>query len=122
MQGESIAGMSTSRRAAGNKLLTQSPSKNFLFKIFSHNIDFIAHLATNIFGLYGCRFVEVMVPVFSRDAWRCVWHMMQVRTLVSIFVITGLTFFTCLNEEWFGCRMTWSMHGFLTPISGDVSM
>ncbi|XP_044428326.1 uncharacterized protein [Triticum aestivum] len=23
-------------------------------------------------------FVEVMAPVFSRDAWRCVWHMIQV--------------------------------------------
>ncbi|GKV23004.1 hypothetical protein SLEP1_g32797 [Rubroshorea leprosula] len=22
-------------------------------------------------------FVEIMAPVFSRDAWRCVWHMMQ---------------------------------------------
>jgi hypothetical protein len=21
------------------------------------------------------RFVEIMAPVFSRDAWRCVWHM-----------------------------------------------
>lgn len=24
------------------------------------------------------RFVEIMAPVFSRDAWRCVWHMIQV--------------------------------------------
>ncbi|EMS57723.1 hypothetical protein TRIUR3_08625 [Triticum urartu] len=23
------------------------------------------------------KFVEVMAPVFSRDAWRCVWHMIQ---------------------------------------------
>ncbi|OIT27647.1 hypothetical protein A4A49_27457 [Nicotiana attenuata] len=23
------------------------------------------------------RFVEIMAPVFSRDAWRCVWHMIQ---------------------------------------------
>uniref|UniRef100_F6HVQ0 Uncharacterized protein n=1 Tax=Vitis vinifera TaxID=29760 RepID=F6HVQ0_VITVI len=22
-------------------------------------------------------FVEIMAPVFSRDAWRCVWHMLQ---------------------------------------------
>lgn len=22
-------------------------------------------------------FIEIMAPVFSRDAWRCVWHMMQ---------------------------------------------
>ena len=26
----------------------------------------------------GCRYVEVMAPVFSRAAWRCVWHMIQV--------------------------------------------
>lgn len=25
-----------------------------------------------------CRFVEIMAPVFSREAWRCVWHMIQV--------------------------------------------
>lgn len=24
------------------------------------------------------RFVEIMAPVFSRKAWRCVWHMIQV--------------------------------------------
>ncbi|XP_004499399.2 uncharacterized protein [Cicer arietinum] len=23
------------------------------------------------------RFVEIMAPVFSKDAWRCVWHMIQ---------------------------------------------
>uniref|UniRef100_F6HRK7 Lysine ketoglutarate reductase trans-splicing protein n=2 Tax=Vitis vinifera TaxID=29760 RepID=F6HRK7_VITVI len=23
------------------------------------------------------KFVEIMAPVFSRDAWRCVWHMLQ---------------------------------------------
>ena len=27
------------------------------------------------------RFVEIMAPVFSRTAWRCVWHMIQVRCL-----------------------------------------
>lgn len=26
-------------------------------------------------GVY--RFIEIMAPVFSRDAWRCVWHMLQ---------------------------------------------
>ncbi|KAL6511566.1 hypothetical protein OROGR_021163 [Orobanche gracilis] len=25
----------------------------------------------------GEEFVEIMAPVFSRDAWRCVWHMIQ---------------------------------------------
>lgn len=27
-----------------------------------------------------CSFIEIMAPVFSRDAWRCVWHMIQVET------------------------------------------
>ena len=31
-----------------------------------------------------CRFVEVMAPVFSREAWRCVWHMIQVGMCVTI--------------------------------------
>jgi hypothetical protein len=26
---------------------------------------------------FTCRFVEIMATVFSRDAWRCVWHMIQ---------------------------------------------
>lgn len=29
------------------------------------------------------RFVEIMAPVFSRDAWRCVWHMTQVYKILS---------------------------------------
>ena len=28
-----------------------------------------------------CRFVEIMAPVFSREAWRCVWYMIQVGTI-----------------------------------------
>lgn len=24
------------------------------------------------------RFIEIMAPVFSRDAWRCTWHLIQV--------------------------------------------
>ncbi|KAH0854849.1 hypothetical protein HID58_037110, partial [Brassica napus] len=31
-----------------------------------------------LLGLHVLRiFVEIMAPVFSRDAWRCVWHMIQ---------------------------------------------
>jgi len=26
-----------------------------------------------------------MAPVFSRDAWRCVWHMIQVKCLLLFF-------------------------------------
>ncbi|CAN4079184.1 unnamed protein product [Withania somnifera] len=33
-------------------------------------------------------FVEIMAPVFSREAWRCVWHMIQ----VSIIKDLGLDF------------------------------
>ncbi|KAM0891112.1 hypothetical protein ACQ4PT_026618 [Festuca glaucescens] len=43
--------------------------------------------ATNVAPMYDVtakkngsemhKFVEVMAPVFSRDAWRCVWHMIQ---------------------------------------------
>jgi len=25
-----------------------------------------------------CRFVEGMAPVFSRSAWHCTWHLIQV--------------------------------------------
>lgn len=25
-----------------------------------------------------CRWIEMMAPVFSRAAWRCVWYMIQV--------------------------------------------
>ncbi|BAS99613.1 Os06g0727600 [Oryza sativa Japonica Group] len=36
------------------------------------------------------RFVEVMAPVFSRDAWACVWHMIQASALrtISEFILT----------------------------------
>lgn len=30
-------------------------------------------------------FIEIMAPVFSRDAWRCVWHMIQV-PICSLFL------------------------------------
>jgi hypothetical protein len=32
------------------------------------------------------RFVEIMATVFSRDAWRCVWHMIQVEYLSLSFI------------------------------------
>ncbi|TVT99668.1 hypothetical protein EJB05_34446 [Eragrostis curvula] len=32
---------------------------------------------TLIFHLVLRMFVEIMAPVFSREAWRCVWHMIQ---------------------------------------------
>ncbi|KAI8542431.1 hypothetical protein RHMOL_Rhmol08G0137400 [Rhododendron molle] len=30
-------------------------------------------------------FVEIMRPVFSRDAWHCVWHMIQVQNIIFMF-------------------------------------
>ncbi|KAG5522043.1 hypothetical protein RHGRI_034298 [Rhododendron griersonianum] len=42
------------------------------------------------------KFIEIMAPVFSRDAWRCVWHLIQ-----SV----------CLMHYDGHCRMTWSMDG-----------
>jgi hypothetical protein len=33
-------------------------------------------------------FVEIMAPVFSRDAWRCVWHMIQVRLSVILLLVS----------------------------------
>lgn len=38
------------------------------------------------------RFVEVMAPVFSRDAWACVWHMIPASVLSIAFIILILTY------------------------------
>lgn len=38
---------------------------------FDLNFDIFRHI---------CSWVEMMAPVFSRAAWRCVWHMIQVLT------------------------------------------
>lgn len=47
-------------------------------------------------------FVEVMAPVFSRDAWRCVWHMIQ-NDLVHGWGL-DFNFWRCVDdpEEQFG--------------------
>jgi len=31
-----------------------------------------------------------MAPVFSRDAWRCVWHMIQVKCLLFLFSFANI--------------------------------
>ncbi|KAF7134651.1 hypothetical protein RHSIM_Rhsim08G0115400 [Rhododendron simsii] len=31
------------------------------------------------------RFVEIMAPVFSRGAWHCVWHLIQVQNIIFMF-------------------------------------
>ncbi|KAH9606384.1 hypothetical protein KSS87_017288, partial [Heliosperma pusillum] len=45
----------------------------------AHDLGQSAIYAAFIASKCGCRnlFVEIMAPVFSRDAWRCVWHMIQ---------------------------------------------
>lgn len=35
------------------------------------------------------RFVEIMAPVFSRNAWRCVWYMIQVDNLFDSLCCYG---------------------------------
>lgn len=47
-------------------------------------------------GFVNGRFVEIMAPVFSRDAWRCVWHMLQV---FSIFISPIYFFFKWCFEK-----------------------
>ena len=36
------------------------------------------------FLIFFYRFVEIMAPVFSRDAWRCVWHLIQACVLLRV--------------------------------------
>lgn len=75
------------------------------------------------------RFVEIMAPVFSRDAWRCVWYMIQVcsefcyfsfltsKSLnCTIFLVTVCIFLPSFAY----CRMTWYMVGVSTWPSKGV--
>lgn len=42
-------------------------------------LDFLYHALTKWFdSLSFYRFVEGMAPVFSRSAWLCAWHLIQV--------------------------------------------
>ena len=40
-----------------------------------------------VFFLFEFSFVEIVAPVFSRDAWRCVWHTIQVPFSNFVFCI-----------------------------------
>uniref|UniRef100_M8BII5 Uncharacterized protein n=1 Tax=Aegilops tauschii TaxID=37682 RepID=M8BII5_AEGTA len=42
-----------------------------------HKIDAARESCRDVHKPPCSGFVEVMAPVFSRDAWRCVWHMIQ---------------------------------------------
>lgn len=48
----------------------------------------LAYGILSITFLLSSRFVEIMAPVFSREAWRCVWHMIQV--VVSLIIMGTL--------------------------------
>lgn len=70
-----------------------------------NHFDLICHLTG--------RFVEIMATVFSRDAWRCVWHMIQVSSSPLIHsIVISITRYK-LNAIVYCCRMTWSMDGVL---------
>ena len=45
--------------------------------VFSPLFLYFLLILVIILSIYS--FVEIMAPVFSRDAWRCVWHMIQVK-------------------------------------------
>ncbi|XP_075480126.1 uncharacterized protein LOC142520861 [Primulina tabacum] len=61
------------------------PSRGITWQMTKRRPDLEAHLETEERPgwcsdphLPPCAaFVEIMAPVFSRDAWRCVWHMIQ---------------------------------------------
>ena len=48
--------------------------------------------------LLFCRFVEIMAPVFSREAWRCVWHMIQVQRMTLTWEnVVGASISACIK-------------------------
>lgn len=64
-----------------------------------------------------------MAPVFSRDAWRCVWHLIQVNKFGAkkssdcfSFYLDYIFIFLHMKT----CRMTWYMDGVWTLPSKDV--
>ncbi|KAF3338612.1 hypothetical protein FCM35_KLT17449 [Carex littledalei] len=60
-------------------------NKDFAYQITQRRNDTEVHKRTeHIQGIHGdlnqppnTEFIEIMAPVFSKDAWRCVWHMIQ---------------------------------------------
>ena len=45
--------------------------------LFIHTKIFLSFLTSWFTTMLLVRFIEIMAPVFSRDSWRCVWHMLQ---------------------------------------------
>lgn len=63
--------------------------------------------------VFACSWVEMMAPVFSRAAWRCVWYMVQVHNQTSllsnfVFWLWLFSFSTFMYDRF---RTTWSMLG-----------
>ncbi|KAF3337452.1 hypothetical protein FCM35_KLT18039 [Carex littledalei] len=55
-------------------------NKDFAYQITQRRNDTEVHNSFINFVLLSMithRFIEIMAPVFSKDAWRCVWHMIQ---------------------------------------------
>ncbi|KAK1557204.1 hypothetical protein Q3G72_020029 [Acer saccharum] len=40
-------------------------------------------------------FVEMMAPVFSRASWRCTWHMIQVRSVLTFQALSSINSLAC---------------------------
>lgn len=58
------------------------------------------------------RFVEIMATVFSRNAWRCAWHMIQVCS--SDFIFSGRCHFSpfpCVGYKFFFEMQNDLVHG-----------
>ncbi|KAI8528295.1 hypothetical protein RHMOL_Rhmol12G0139000 [Rhododendron molle] len=80
-------------------------------------------------GVCLMRFVEIMAPVFSRDTWRCVWHMIPVQNIifreysspaVSPPLVSG-------NDCGFSCSTIptvgrWKLQPFLAPPRSSIEM
>ncbi|KAG5545051.1 hypothetical protein RHGRI_017500 [Rhododendron griersonianum] len=66
------------------------------------------------------KFVEIMAPVFSRGAWRCVWHMIQHLAAASPPLFSG-------NDCSFSCSTIptvgrWKLQPFLAPPRSSIEM
>ncbi|KAI8551369.1 hypothetical protein RHMOL_Rhmol06G0180500 [Rhododendron molle] len=65
-------------------------------------------------------FVEIMAPVFSRDAWRCVWHMIQHLAAASPPLFSGNDCsFSCSTIPTVGRRKP---QPFLAPPRSSIEM
>lgn len=66
------------------------------------------------------RFVEIMATVFSRDAWRCAWHMIQVFSSLFLLSLSLHSFICNFERHYHQCRTTWFTDGVLILLFGDA--